>query len=154
MDAFGPSLQGQQWTWPAASDVPDPVQVPDLAGKSVADATTALAAVGLSPAVSPTSCGSGEPVNTVGYYEPHVATAGSQVTLCLSNGTAPTGSGQYSYGSGSDGNGSYGNGTNSSGPSPTGSTPSSAPSATASAAPSGGTRSGGTSGSPVRKPRG
>ena len=95
LDAYGPSLQSQQWSWPDPTDVANPVPVPDLAGRTPAAATASLASLGLTGAVATVVCGSGQPAGTVGYYEPRVATAGSAVTLCLSNGTAPDGSGHY-----------------------------------------------------------
>lgn len=125
LDAYAPVLQSQRWTWPDPSDVPNPVQVPDLAGQTPAAASATLVGLGLTASVSSTVCGSGEPAGTVGYSQPLVASAGSAVTLCLSNGTAPTGSGQYSY-PGNNYPGSNG-GTPSSGPS---GAPSSRPSAT------------------------
>ena len=89
VNAFGPSLQGQQWEWPTPADVPSPVWVPDLLGKSVSDAMGVLSSVGLGGVVSPVSCGSSEPADTVGYYGPRVVSAGGNVTLCLSNGVSP-----------------------------------------------------------------
>jgi membrane peptidoglycan carboxypeptidase len=108
LDAYGPTLQNQNWTWPDPADVPSPVTVPNLAGQSVEQATQTLSSLGLGVSVSTVVCGSGEPAGTVGYAGPPVVTAGSKVTLCLSNGTAPIGSyQQYSYGP------NYGNGNGS-----------------------------------------
>ncbi len=108
--AYGPTLSQQQWSWGEPTDVSNPVNVPDLTGLSVPDATSTLSSIGLAASVAATACGSGQPAGTVGYYEPHVASAGSPVTLCLSNGTAPDGSGQYrySYGAGAPPGGSSG----------------------------------------------
>jgi membrane peptidoglycan carboxypeptidase len=89
LDAFGPSLQGQQWEWPSPEDVPSPVWVPSLLGRSVSDAVASLASVGLTAVASPVVCGSSSPAGTVGYYGPRVVSAGGSVTLCLSNGVAP-----------------------------------------------------------------
>jgi membrane peptidoglycan carboxypeptidase len=135
LDAYGPTLQGQQWTWPDPSDVPNPVQLPDLTGVTKDSALATLTQLGLTGTVASTVCGSGQPAGTVGYYEPHVASAGGRVTLCLSSGTAPTGSysGGYQYGgspsnnpsTASGGPGGGGTGGDSSGTVPT---PSSSPS--------------------------
>ena len=97
LDAYGPALQGQQWTWPDPTDVPNPVQLPDLAGVSKDSALATLTQLGLTGTVASTVCGSGQPAGTVGYYEPHLASAGGKVTLCLSSGTAPTGSSSGGY---------------------------------------------------------
>ncbi|HTZ44433.1 MAG TPA: transglycosylase domain-containing protein [Jatrophihabitans sp.] len=143
LDAYGPSLQSQQWQWPSPTDVPNPVTVPQLAGKQPADALAELASVGLKGSVSTVVCGSGEPKGTVGYYGPQIATAGSTVTLCLSSGVAPTGSyNSYGYSNGNSyGSGnSYSNG-NQAGNGSNGGT-------TAGSGPAGGTSSGG--GTPTR----
>ncbi len=87
LDAYGPSLQGQQWDWPSPTDVPSPVNVPDLQGETVSDATAALATAGLRASVAPVPCGSFDPAGTVAYYGPRVVSAGDSVTLCLSSGT-------------------------------------------------------------------
>ena len=80
--------------------------------------------MGLAASVSSVVCGSGQPAGTVGYYGPRTVSAGGAVTLCLSNGTAPTGS-NSGYGSGY-GNG-YGNGGYSGGTSTPGNGGTSAP---------------------------
>ncbi|MGI8666821.1 MAG: transglycosylase domain-containing protein [Jatrophihabitans sp.] len=137
LDAYGPRLAQQEWNWADPADVTDPVDVPDLAGQSTAAATSTLSGLGLGVTVAATICGSGEAAGTVGYYEPHIATAGSKVTLCLSNGTAPDGSGQY--GSGQYGSGQYGgtgSGGTDSGNGTTGGTGSGTPSGGGSAPPS------------------
>ena len=134
LDAYGPALQDQEWSWPDPNDVSNPVPVPDLTGSTPADAIARLTELGLTGTVASTICGSGAPAGTVGYYEPHVASAGGRVTLCLSNGTAPTGS-DYFYGgspssspsgdrlggrsSGGDGHGGGGGGGGTSGTRPT-----------------------------------
>ena len=122
LDAYGPALQGQQWSWPDPADVSDPVPVPDLTGATPEAATAKLTELGLTGSVAGTVCGSGAPAGTVGYYEPHVATAGGRVTLCLSNGTAPTGSDQYGngYGGGYHGGGYHGGGYQGGGPTSSG----------------------------------
>jgi membrane peptidoglycan carboxypeptidase len=134
LDAYGPPLQQQSWNWPDPADVPSPIQVPNLAGQSPADATAAVQSLGLTASVSPTVCGSGEPAGTVGYFGPQVASPGDVITLCLSNGTAPTGSGgsQYYYNQPGNSGGLASGGTSSSGSPSSGS-------------PSGGSPSGGTS---------
>lgn len=86
LDAYGPSLQGQQWEWPSPTDVPSGVDVPYLQGETASDATTELAADGLRATVAPMTCGSSEPAGTVAYYGPRVVSAGGSVTLCLSSG--------------------------------------------------------------------
>jgi membrane peptidoglycan carboxypeptidase len=119
--AYGSALQDQQWSWPDPDDVSDPVPVPDLTGSTPAAAIAKLTELGLTGSVASTVCGSGAQRGTVGYYQPHVAAAGSRVTLCLSNGTAPTGSGQYGYDGGYQGGypgGSQGGGASSSGGQP------------------------------------
>jgi membrane peptidoglycan carboxypeptidase len=110
LDAYGSTLQRQQWSWPDPSDVPDARQVPNLIGKEPADARTLLATDGFTASVASVPCGSGAPAGTVGYFGPRVASPGSVITLCLSNGHAPDGSytgWYYNPGSGfSDGNSS------------------------------------------------
>ncbi|HEX2903493.1 MAG TPA: transglycosylase domain-containing protein [Jatrophihabitans sp.] len=121
--AYQPTLSQQSWSWPSPDDVPNPVSVPQLLGKSPDDARSALAAVGLTAAISPVVCGSGEPAGTVGYYGPRTVSAGGAVTLCLSNGTAPVGSSTgygYNYGYGGNNNGSNNNGGGNSSSPPSG----------------------------------
>jgi membrane peptidoglycan carboxypeptidase len=92
LDAYGSTLQRQHWSWPAAEDVPNGQSVPYLIGKQPAEARALLAADGFATSVPALTCGSSEPAGTVGYYGPRVASPGSVITLCLSNGHAPDGS--------------------------------------------------------------
>ncbi len=159
LDAYQPTLSQQSWSWPAADDVPNPVSVPNLLGQSPDEATTTLQGLGLTASVSTVVCGSGEPAGTVGYYGPRTVSAGDAVTLCLSNGTAPTGSStgygyNYNYGNGSYGSG----GSNSSGNPSGGSTPGSGTPSTGGTGGAGnggtGNGNGGGNGSPNPKPSG
>jgi len=104
LDAYGPTLAQQSWSWPSPTDVPNPVNVPNLLGQQPDQATSTLQSLGLKASVSSVVCGSGEPAGTVGYYGPRVVSAGDTVTLCLSNGNAPVGSsyGNYNYNGGNN----------------------------------------------------
>ena len=155
LDAYEPTLSQQSWSWPSPDDVPNPVSVPDLLGQTPDEATATLQGLGLTASVATVVCGSGEPEGTVGYYGPRTVSAGDAVTLCLSNGTAPTGSSTgYGYGYGNGGSYTSGNssspGNSSGGSAPGSGTPS-----------TGGTGNGGTgngngggNGSPNPKPSG
>ncbi len=92
LDAYGPTLQSQHWSWPDPADLPNAVPVPDLTGQTPDAARKTLAASGFTAAVAATTCGSGVPAGSVGYYQPHVAAPGTAITLCLSTGIAPDGS--------------------------------------------------------------
>jgi membrane peptidoglycan carboxypeptidase len=89
LDAYGPTLQSQHWTWADPSNIPGASAVPDPTGQSVQTATAQLAATGFTISVASVKCGSPEPAGTVGYYTPQLATPGSAVTVCLSNGVPP-----------------------------------------------------------------
>jgi len=63
--------------------------VPNVLGRSVASATEALRAAGFTVAVAPEQIASNHPVNTVGAQSATSATAGSTITLSISNGQPP-----------------------------------------------------------------
>ena len=86
LDAYGPTLAAQSWTWDTAADIPDAVTVPNVTGQDQTDATTTLTGAGFTVGVSATQCGSSQIVDNVAYYSPQLAAAGSKITLCLSNG--------------------------------------------------------------------
>lgn len=111
LDAYGPKLQFDSWTWPSATDIPDAVTVPDVIGQTQAEATATLAQQGFGASVSPAVCGSSQAPGNVGYYGPQVAAPGTKITLCLSNGIALNGY-QPRY---VDPNGGYTNGTSNGG---------------------------------------
>jgi len=107
LDAYGPTLQAQSWTWPSPTDIPNAMTVPDVIGRTEAAATATLSQQGFTAAVSTVVCGSPEAPGNVGYYAPQVAAPGTRITLCLSNGIAPNGY-QPRYVNPSDGYGSGG----------------------------------------------
>jgi membrane peptidoglycan carboxypeptidase len=136
-DALKPALQGKSWSWPDPDNV-DGEDVPDIKGLSYGDAKSALAQKGLKihniAAPGNSQCGSSEPFDTVGYYGPQRAKAGSVITVCLStsipqyspppppkpthttgrgngNGGNGNGNGRNNGGNGNGGNGN-GNGRN------------------------------------------
>ena len=94
LDAYGPTLQSQHWTWPDAAAIPGASAVPNTTGQSVSAATSQLAASGFKITVAAVKCGSPEPAGTIGYYTPNLATPGSTVTVCLSSGVRPAGNTQ------------------------------------------------------------
>lgn len=90
LDAFGPSLQGQQWQWPTVDSTPGSA-VDSVTGLTVEEATTRLTSAGYKVKVaSPYTCGSKETPGNVAFYGPRVAEPGATITLCLSSGIAPT----------------------------------------------------------------
>jgi membrane peptidoglycan carboxypeptidase len=91
LDAYGPALQSQHWTWPDPSAIPGASDVTNLAGQSVAAATRELAARGFKISVASLKCASPEPGGTIGYYSPYLATPRSTVTVCVSSGVNPGG---------------------------------------------------------------
>ncbi|HEY2043069.1 MAG TPA: transglycosylase domain-containing protein [Jatrophihabitans sp.] len=93
LEAYGPALQAQHWSWPDPAAIPGATNVPDLTGESVPTATSELAAAGFKITVASVSCGSPEPVTTIAYYAAHAATPGSTITVCLSSGVSPNGYG-------------------------------------------------------------
>jgi membrane peptidoglycan carboxypeptidase len=90
LQAYGPMLQTQQWSWPSASNVPG-VAVPDVSGQDSSTAATTLSNSGFRAAVAGVRCGSAVPAGAVAFYEPHVAAPGTAITLCLSSGVNPGG---------------------------------------------------------------
>lgn len=128
LDAYGPKLQFDSWTWPSATDIPDAVTVPDVIGQDQATAAATLAQQGFTASVSTVVCGSSQAPGNVGYYAPQVATPGTKITLCLSNGISVNGyqpryvdpSGGYSNGTYNGGTGGNSNGGPSPNPSSTG----------------------------------
>jgi membrane peptidoglycan carboxypeptidase len=88
-DSLRPSLQDQSWQWTDPNQVAGE-DVPDVTGKSFSDARTELASQGFKirnlDAADGLQCDSSQPFDTVGYYGPHKARAGSVITVCLSTG--------------------------------------------------------------------
>jgi membrane peptidoglycan carboxypeptidase len=89
LDAYGPALQSEHWTWPDPSVIPGASAVPDPTGQSASAATSLLGASGFKISVASVKCASPEPAGTIGYYSPHLATPSSTVTVCLSSGVSP-----------------------------------------------------------------
>jgi membrane peptidoglycan carboxypeptidase len=89
LDALGPVLQGQQWSWPDPNNAPGN-QVPDLTGKSLTDAQATLKSAGFGyqqlDAADSLKCASSQPYGTVAFFGPHVAAPGSVITVCPSSG--------------------------------------------------------------------
>ena len=91
LDAYGPTLQGQQWTWPTVdSTVGDYVPTAGVIGLDPATATATLTAAGYKVAQQSFLCGSQVPPGNVAYLSPGKAPQGATITLCLSTGQAPT----------------------------------------------------------------
>jgi membrane peptidoglycan carboxypeptidase len=88
--ALTPTLASQQWTWPDPGAISGGTPVPDIVGKDLATAKTMLTGAGFKmqqlDQASGTQCASGEPLNTVAYYGPQLATPGSTITVCPSAG--------------------------------------------------------------------
>jgi membrane peptidoglycan carboxypeptidase len=91
LDAYGPALQSQQWSWPSPTDIPGASSVLDVTGQSAAAATSALSASGFKLKITAVMCGSPAPTGTIAYYSPHLALPGSTITACLSSGVTPSG---------------------------------------------------------------
>jgi hypothetical protein len=89
LQAYQPTLQAQQWTWPTADSTPgSPVDV--VTGLSIPDATARLTASGWKvKVITNFTCGSKEAANNVAFYGPHIAEPGATITLCISSGIAP-----------------------------------------------------------------
>jgi len=100
LDAYGPTLQSQHWTWPQAGDLPGVTTVPDVTGMTLDQARSGLAASGFKIAVAQVQCGSPQPAGDAGYYEPHLAAPGATITVCPSNGKTPSGYYARQYSSG------------------------------------------------------
>jgi membrane peptidoglycan carboxypeptidase len=89
LDAYGPALQAQQWTWPTAADTPGQ-PVPSVIGLDLNTAQAQLTAAGFKSSILQTPCGSKVTSGDVAYYSPKIADpATTTVLLCASNGTAP-----------------------------------------------------------------
>jgi membrane peptidoglycan carboxypeptidase len=88
-----PSLVGQHWQWTDPGSVSGG-QVPDLTGQSLSDARRLLAQGNFKltqlGAENNLACPSSQPYNTIAYYGPHRAQAGSTITVCLSSGIPQT----------------------------------------------------------------
>jgi membrane peptidoglycan carboxypeptidase len=91
LDAYGPALQAQRWSWPSPTDIPGASSVLDVTGQSAADATSALSAAGFKLKVTSVMCGSPAATGTIAYFSPHLAIPGSTITACLSTGVTPSG---------------------------------------------------------------
>jgi membrane peptidoglycan carboxypeptidase len=88
LDAFGPGLQGQSWSWPTVDSLPgDTVQ--SVTGMDVATAQAQLQSQGYKVSIMKTACGSAVQEGNVAFFSPAKAVQGSTITLCLSNGQAP-----------------------------------------------------------------
>lgn len=95
LKAYSSLLRAHPWSWRDPADVAGGVQVPDIAGQSVDSAKADLTAAGFRMVIADIRCGSLHAEGEVGYYEPHLATKGTAITVCLSNGIVPDG--QYVY---------------------------------------------------------
>jgi membrane peptidoglycan carboxypeptidase len=125
--AYQQTLQSQQWTWPTADSAPGE-QVPKVDNMDTTEATDRLTEAGYKARTLPTPCGSAVQQGKVAFYGPHVAEQGAVITLCLSSGVAPVGSGGFDNGGfGGGGNGGGGGGGTPT-PTPTSSATSPAPS--------------------------
>jgi membrane peptidoglycan carboxypeptidase len=91
LKAFGSVLRHHPWAWRSPEDIPGAATVPDVTGETIESATDDLTAAGFKRSVASIRCGSPQPEGDVGYYQPHVATPGATITVCLSNGIAPDG---------------------------------------------------------------
>jgi hypothetical protein len=91
LSALKPSLVHRTWTWPDPEYVPG-VDVPDITGMSFGAAKKLLRQSHLRlqrfDAADALLCPSDAPLNTIGYYGPHRAKAGSTITACLSLGVS------------------------------------------------------------------
>ncbi|HEY2041688.1 MAG TPA: transglycosylase domain-containing protein [Jatrophihabitans sp.] len=89
LQAFGPSLMPQKWTWPTVDSTPGtPVQNVD--GRTVQDATQALQTQGFKVKVlTSQTCASPYPQGTISGYSPGIALPGATITLCVSSGYRP-----------------------------------------------------------------
>lgn len=92
LKAYGPSLLANPWAWPAPEDTPGN-DVPDITGKTPAEATAILQSAGFKANILPYTCGSRQSEGTLIGYNPKKATPGSTISACVSNGKAPTGNG-------------------------------------------------------------
>jgi membrane peptidoglycan carboxypeptidase len=96
LKAFAPMLRSHPWQWRSADAVPGATPVPNVTGQTRGDAARTLQEAGYKVTVASIRCGSPQPEGQVGYFQPHVAPRGAEITVCLSNGIAPNGySGSY-----------------------------------------------------------
>ena len=92
LEAYGPSLKATPGGGPSPDDVPG-VAVPDVTGKTPADATAILEGAGFKVGIPSYTCGGRQPAGTLIGYNPKKAQPGSTITGCVSNGKAPSGGG-------------------------------------------------------------
>ncbi|MDQ1721780.1 MAG: hypothetical protein QOI26_1514 [Pseudonocardiales bacterium] len=85
MQAYGPTLSAQQWTWPTVDSTPGN-PVPSVTGKSQADAIQFLASQGFVGKPLAVPCGSKERPGNVAFYSPQIAEPGAIISLCISTG--------------------------------------------------------------------
>jgi membrane peptidoglycan carboxypeptidase len=89
VNALGTTLGNQTWSWKSPDSVPGN-DVPYILGQTIDDAKRTLAQANfglrLLTGSSTDLCPSDQPLDTVGYYGPTRAPAGSLVTVCLSTG--------------------------------------------------------------------
>jgi membrane peptidoglycan carboxypeptidase len=91
--AYGDVLQTQRWEWSVTDAEPGARPVPSVIGQERGAAAAKLKAAGFRAIVFPGACGSPLAPGTVGYQQPPLAVPGTDVSLCLSSGTAPSISG-------------------------------------------------------------
>jgi membrane peptidoglycan carboxypeptidase len=95
LEAYGPTLSAQHWTWPTVESTPGG-PVPSVTGLSQSDAIALLASKGFVGKPLAVPCGSKEQPGNVAFYSPQIAEPGATVSLCISTGvpastyTAPT----------------------------------------------------------------
>ncbi len=94
--ALNPLLQTQSWSWPGPNDLTGSlttgIPVQSVIGQPLAAAKAALTAQGFKVnalAAGQPYCGSDAVYDSVGYQAPTVATPGSTITLCVSDGNSP-----------------------------------------------------------------
>ncbi|MEO7261404.1 MAG: transglycosylase domain-containing protein [Jatrophihabitantaceae bacterium] len=85
MQAYGPTLSSQEWTWPTVDSTPGN-PVPSVVGMSQGDAIGFLASQGFVGKPLPVPCGSRERPGNVAFYSPQIAEPGAAISLCISTG--------------------------------------------------------------------
>ena len=88
LKALSPTLGSQTWSWDSASDVPGQ-EVPSLTGKTLSEARAAVAGEFKIVPISDNDalrCPSTAPTDSIAFYGPHKAPAGSTITVCQSLG--------------------------------------------------------------------
>lgn len=92
--SLGPALKDQRWEWPSPDQVDGGVPVPPVVGMDLQTARTTLAAAGFQMvqlgAADQLLCASTQPLGTVAYAGPQIATKGSVITVCASSGVGQT----------------------------------------------------------------